>query len=177
MHIPFRFISGNNLIAWKGRPRCLYLTKTLENFIQWHAVIHICLVLRNITYSFLLLFRILLQVLLLRSAWNMFVNWFKTIISVTCTYKNSFLNLSFCTSFYNPLTPTAIQKLLEIIDRVRLYPSCLFATALDSDINQTTGSGGHLSMWKSMYACRSVSVACRPAEKRRRRGEIGSIRR
>ena len=28
---------------------------------------------------------------------------------------------------------------------------------------------------KSMYACRSVSVACRPAEKRRRRGEIGSI--
>ena len=28
-----------------------------------------------------------------------------------------------------------------------------------------------------MYACRSVSVACRPAEKRRRRGEIGSIRR
>ena len=26
-----------------------------------------------------------------------------------------------------------------------------------------------------MYACRSVSVACRPAEKRRRRGEIGSI--
>ena len=30
---------------------------------------------------------------------------------------------------------------------------------------------------KSMYACRSVSVACRPAEKRRRRGEIGSIHR
>ena len=30
---------------------------------------------------------------------------------------------------------------------------------------------------KSMYACRSASVACRPAEKRRRRGEIGSIHR
>ena len=30
---------------------------------------------------------------------------------------------------------------------------------------------------KSMYACRSVSVACRPAEKRRRRGEIRSIHR
>ena len=30
---------------------------------------------------------------------------------------------------------------------------------------------------KSMYACRSVSVACRPAEKRRRCGEIGSIHR
>ena len=30
---------------------------------------------------------------------------------------------------------------------------------------------------KSMCACRSVSVACRPAEKRRRRSEIGSIHR
>ena len=30
---------------------------------------------------------------------------------------------------------------------------------------------------KSMYACRSLSVACRPAEKRRQRGEIGSIHR
>ena len=49
----------------------------------------------------------------------------------------------------NPLRPTVIQKLLEIIDRVRLYPSCSFATALDSDINQTTGSGGHLSMWEN----------------------------
>ena len=33
---------------------------------------------------------------------------------------------------FNPLRPTAIQKLLEIISRVRLYPSCSFATALDS---------------------------------------------
>ena len=46
----------------------------------------------------------------------------------------------------NPLRQTAFQKLLEIIDRVCLYPSCSFATALDSDINQTTGSGGRLSM-------------------------------
>ena len=47
----------------------------------------------------------------------------------------------------NPLRPTAIQKLLEIIGRVRLYSSGSFATALDSeDINQTTGSGGNLSM-------------------------------
>ena len=30
---------------------------------------------------------------------------------------------------------------------------------------------------KSMYAWHSVSVACRPAETHRRRGEIGSIRR
>ena len=46
----------------------------------------------------------------------------------------------------NPLRPTAIQKLLEMIGRVRLYPRLLVATALDSDINQTTGSGGHPSM-------------------------------
>ena len=49
-------------------------------------------------------------------------------------------------ALYNPLTPTAIQKLLEMIGRVRLCPSYSFATALDSDINQTAGSGGHLSM-------------------------------
>ena len=45
----------------------------------------------------------------------------------------------------NPLRLTAIQKLLEMIGRVRLYPCVLVATALDSDINQTAGSGDHLS--------------------------------
>ena len=34
-------------------------------------------------------------------------------------------------SSFNPLKPTAIRKLLEIIGRVRLYTSCLLATALD----------------------------------------------
>ena len=29
MHIPFRFFSANNSIAWKGRPRCLYLKTKL----------------------------------------------------------------------------------------------------------------------------------------------------
>ena len=53
------------------------------------------------------------------------------------------------TNTLNPQTPTAIQKLLEIIDIVRLYPSCLFATALDSDIIQTTGSGGRPKMWEN----------------------------
>ena len=66
----------------------------------------------------------------------------------------------------NPLQPTAIRKLLEIIGRVRLYPSCSFATALDSDINQTTGSGGHLSMWENLCMHAAVWLACRPAEKR-----------
>ena len=84
------------------------------------------------------------------------------------------IHLASC--WFNPLRTTVIQKLLEIIGIVRLCPSCSFATALDSDINQTTGTGGLLSTYvrKSMYACRSVSVACRPAEKRRRRGEIGN---
>ena len=59
-----------------------------------------------------------------------------------CNYKSVSLT-------FNPLTPTVIQKLLKIIGRVRLCPSCSFATALDSDINQTTGSGGHLSMWEN----------------------------
>ena len=49
-------------------------------------------------------------------------------------------------ALYNPLRTTAIQKLLEMIGRVRLCLSYSFATALDSDINQTAGSGGHLSM-------------------------------
>ena len=46
----------------------------------------------------------------------------------------------------NHLRPTAIQKLLEMIGRVHLYPRLLVAIALDSDINLTTGSGGHPSM-------------------------------
>ena len=48
-------------------------------------------------------------------------------------------------ALYNPLRTTVIQKLLEIIGIVRLCPSCSFATALDSDIIQTTGTGGVLS--------------------------------
>ena len=60
----------------------------------------------------------------------------------------------------NPLRLTAIQKLLEIIDRVRLYPSCSVATALDSDINQTTGSGGHLSMWENRCKHAAVCLLC-----------------
>ena len=64
-----------------------------------------------------------------------------------------------------------------MIGRVRLYPRLLVATALDLDINQTTGTGDHEYVRKSMHTCHSVSVACRPAEKRWRRGELGSIHR
>ena len=46
----------------------------------------------------------------------------------------------------NPLRLTVIQKLLEMIGRVRLYLRLLVVTVLDSDINQTTGTGDHPSM-------------------------------
>ena len=72
--------------------------------------------------------------------------------------------LNFFWKAINPLRPTAIQKLLEFIGRVRLYPSCSFATALDADTNQTTGSGGHLSMWENrcMHAAVCLLSAGQP---------------
>ena len=74
---------------------------------------------------------------------------------------------------YNPLTPTVIQKLLEIIGRVRLCPSCSFATALDSDINQTTGSGGHLSMWENR--CMHAAVCLLRAGQPRSAGDAAKL--
>ena len=65
--------------------------------------------------------------------------------SCVITYEKCLVTI--CIIF--PFFPTVIQKLLDIIGRVRLCPSCSFATALDSDINQTTGSAGHLSMWEN----------------------------
>ena len=69
---------------------------------------------------------------------------------------------------FNPLTTTAIQKLLEMIGRVRLCPSYSFATALDSDINQTAGSGGYLSMWENR--CMHGTVCLLRAGQPRRAG-------
>ena len=71
------------------------------------------------------------------------------------------------------MRPTAIQKLLEIIDRVRLYPPCSFATALDSDINQTTGSGGHLSMWENR--CMHAAVCLLRAGQPRSAGDAAKL--
>ena len=71
-------------------------------------------------------------------------------------------------ALYNPLTTTAIQKLLEMIGRVRLCPSYSFATALDSDINQTAGSGGYLSMWENR--CMHGTVCLLRAGQPRRAG-------
>ena len=75
---------------------------------------------------------------------------------------------------FNPFTTVAISKLLEIIGRAAYILAWPIATALDSDINL----GGHPEyVRKSMHACHSVSVACRPAVMSRRRGEIGSVHR
>ena len=51
---------------------------------------------------------------------------------------------------HNPLRPTAIQKLLEMIGRVRLYPRLLIVTALDPDINQTT--------WVVIRVCKKICM-------------------
>ena len=68
----------------------------------------------------------------------------------------------------NPLRTTAIQKLLEMIGRVCLCPSYSFATALDSDINQTAGSGDYLSMWENR--CMHGTVCLLRAGQPRRAG-------
>ena len=55
-----------------------------------------------------------------------------------------------------------------MIGRVRLCPSYSFATALDSDINQTAGSGGYLSMWENR--CMHGTVCLLRAGQPRRAG-------
>ena len=110
-------------------------------------------------------------------------NLFPAIISITVStnticysnvhlYINSWNKFSTVTIF-NPLRPTAIQKLLEIIGRVRLYPSCSFATALDSDMNQTTGSGGHLNMWENQ--CMHAAVCLLRAGQPRSAGNAAKL--
>ena len=67
----------------------------------------------------------------------------------------------------------SFKKLLGIIGRVRLCPSCSFATALDSDINQTTGSGGHLSMWENR--CMHAAVCLLRAGQPRSAGDAAKL--
>ena len=102
------------------------------------------------------------------SMWDWYHKCYRLIRFSEIKVKDIFATLTF-----NPLTPTAIQKLLEIIDRVRLYPSCSFATALDSDINQTTGSGGHLSMWKNR--CMHATVCLLRAGQPRSAGDAAKL--
>ena len=60
----------------------------------------------------------------------------------------------------NPLTPIAISKPLEMIGKSTYILACPIATATDSDIDQTAGSGGHLSMSKSQCVHATVCLLC-----------------
>ena len=77
--------------------------------------------------------------------------------------------------FLNPLTPAAVSKPLEVIGSPTYVLACQEPTAPDSDINQTAGSLGRPSMWKNWCMHAAVCAACRQAQTRRRRGEIGGI--
>ena len=78
-----------------------------------------------------------------------------------------------CFDYYNPLSTTVIQKLLEIIGIVRLCPSCSFAIALDSDIIQTTGTGGVLSRWERR--CMHAAVCLLRAGQPRSAGDAAKL--
>ena len=104
----------------------------------------------------------------------LFAFYIMTLISRNFLRK---LMLKFWRTF-NPLRTTVIQKLLEIIGIVRLCPSCSFATALDSDIIQTTGTGGVLSRWENR--CVHAAVCLLRAGQPRSAGDaakLGSIHR
>ena len=76
-------------------------------------------------------------------------------------------------ALYNPFRTIAIKKLLEMIGRVHLYPRYLVC-----DRSRLGHKPDYRHGWlieyvrKSMHACHSLSVACRPAEY-----EIGSFHR
>ena len=70
----------------------------------------------------------------------------------------------------NPLTPVAISKQLEMIGRSDYILACSIATALHSDINQTAGSGGHLSMWENR--CTHATVCLLRTGQPRRAGDV-----
>ena len=83
--------------------------------------------------------------------------------------------------FFSTFNPFKTDNHLKT---ARNYRQCLFISfVLVRDRSRLRHKPDYRLGWsseyvrKSMYACRSVSVACRPAEKRRRCGEIGSIHR
>ena len=74
----------------------------------------------------------------------------------------------------NPLTTRAISKLLEMIGRFAYFPRVLNRDRSPLGHKPDCRLGGSSEYArKSMHACHSVSAACRPAETRRRRGQIG----
>ena len=68
---------------------------------------------------------------------------------------------------FNPLTTVAISKLLETIGKSAYILACSIATALHSDIDQTAGLSGHLSMWEN----RCIHAQCVCAGRPRRAGD------
>ena len=77
--------------------------------------------------------------------------------------------MEWCWDKLNPLTPVAISKLLELIGRSAYILACSPATAPDSDINQTAGSSGHLSMWENQ--CMHATVCLLRAGQPRSAGD------
>ena len=69
------------------------------------------------------------------------------------------------------------EGFIQFIAISKLLFACSLATALHSDINQTAGLGGHLSMRENQCMHASVSAACRPAEMGQRRSEIRLVHR
>ena len=72
-------------------------------------------------------------------------------------------------SIINPLRPVAISKPLKRNGKSAYILACSLATAPDSDINQTAGSGGVLSMWENR--CMHATVYLLRAGQRRRAGD------
>ena len=70
----------------------------------------------------------------------------------------------------NPLTTIAISKLLEMIGRSVYILVYSIATALHSDINQTSGSGGRLSIGENR--CMHAAVCLLHAGQPRRAGDV-----
>ena len=68
----------------------------------------------------------------------------------------------------NPLTPTAVSKPLEVIGSPTYVLACQEPNAPDSDINQTAGSPGRLSMWKNR--CMHAAVCLLRAGQPKRAG-------
>ena len=82
----------------------------------------------------------------------------------------SFITLDLLLRLLTLFTSLAISKLLQMIHRSTYILTCSISTALNSDIKQTAGSGGHLIILKkSMGRCHSVYVVCMPAETCQRR--------
>ena len=93
------------------------------------------------------------QIIRLDKTWIIHNNAFTLVSNIR---KYSFL--VGCRIDFNPLTPVAVSEPLEMIGRPTYVLACSEPTAPDSDINQTAGSRGRLSMWKKQ--CMHAAAVC-----------------